>query len=81
MLANDGLLAQMRFGMSLDDSRVIVLDVVASAISGIPVCYPVPPAMADDTNLIPIDHGSAPSGFASLQRVWTGLRAQLALRA
>jgi hypothetical protein len=66
----------MRFGMGLDDSRMVVLDIVASAVSGMPVYYSVPKTMAPDPNLLPIAT-AAPSGPGPLQRLWSAVQTQL----
>ncbi|MEH2511046.1 hypothetical protein V1291_002400 [Nitrobacteraceae bacterium AZCC 1564] len=37
--------------MRLSDSRIVVLDVVASVASGMPVYYPIPDTMVTETEL------------------------------
>ena len=42
----------MRLVMRLNDSRIVVLDVVASVASGMPVYYPIPKTMAAEVELL-----------------------------
>lgn len=63
--------------MTLSDSRIIVLDVVASVASGMPVYYPIPDAMAVEVRLLATHPDEATGGMNPLKRLRAFLQTHL----
>jgi hypothetical protein len=55
--------------MALSDSRIVVLDVVASVASGMPVYYPVPDGMAADVELLGTQPGATTGAMNPIKRL------------
>lgn len=67
----------MKLAMRLSDSRILVLDVVASVASGMPVYYPIPDMMAAEAELMKMEPGAKAGSLTPLERLRAFLQTHL----
>lgn len=63
--------------MALCDSRIVVLDVVASVASGMPVYYPVPDTMAAEVELLGKQPSAATGSMNPIKRLQAFIQTRL----